>query len=72
MGRKAWLFANSQEGAHASVRLFSLIETAKANGLNPAQYLQHIFEKIPLCKTVEQYEDLVPWNSAAEIKKFID
>jgi len=48
MGRKAWLFANSQEGAHASVRLFNLIETAKANGLNPAQYLQHIFETIPL------------------------
>lgn len=47
MGRKAWLFANSQEGAHAGARLFTLIETAKANGLNPWDYLRYIVEKLP-------------------------
>jgi len=72
MGRKAWLFANSQEGAHTGARLFSLIETAKANNINPAHYLQYIFEKLPLCKSLEQYEALLPWHAADEIKKIKD
>ena len=61
MGRKAWLFANSVAGANASCRLFSLIETAKANGLNPNLYLEYIFKELPNCKTVEDYEKLLPW-----------
>ncbi len=44
--RKNWLFANSIGGANASARLFSLIETAKANGLNPFTYFTHIFKDI--------------------------
>ena len=70
MGRKAWLFANSQAGAHTGARLFALIETAKANDLNPWHYLRYIFEKLPLCKTVEHYEALLPWHAASEIEKF--
>jgi len=49
MGRKAWLFANSVHGAHTSARLFSLIETAKANKCDPAEYLNHVLEKLPYC-----------------------
>jgi transposase len=66
MGRKAWLFANSMAGAYASCRLFSLIETAKANNLNPNQYLTHIFKELPNCNNLEDYEALLPWNVKLE------
>ncbi len=67
MGRKAWLFANSVHGAHTSARLFSLIETAKANECDPAEYLNYIFEKLPYCQSIDDYEALTPW----EVKKVI-
>ena len=47
VGRKNWLFSGSPNGAKASATIYSLIETAKANGLNPYEYLLHIFEKLP-------------------------
>ncbi len=62
MGRKAWLFANSTAGADSSARLFSLIETAKANGCEVLDYLIYIFAKLPYCKSVADYEALLPWN----------
>ncbi len=43
IGRKNWLFAKSQAGAVASANLYSLIETAKANGVNPYDYLRYVF-----------------------------
>ncbi|WP_284285264.1 transposase domain-containing protein, partial [Marinibactrum halimedae] len=46
----------------ASANLYSLIETAKANGLNPYEYLQSIFKELPNAKDVEQVEALLPWN----------
>jgi len=61
-GRKNWLFANSVGGANASARLFSLIETAKANGLNPFTYFTQIFKELPTCKVLADYEALLPWN----------
>lgn len=62
IGRKNWLFANTPNGAHASANLYSLIETAKAHGINPQRYLTHIFKELPLVKTVEDYEKLLPSN----------
>lgn len=62
IGRKNWLFSASQQGATASANLYSLIETAKANGLEPYTYLKTIFTKLPNAKTVEQIESLLPWN----------
>ena len=62
MGRKNWLFANTMGGAHASCHLFSLIETAKANNINPNQYLEHIFKELALCQSIEDYKNLLPWN----------
>jgi len=44
LGRKNWLFAGTPEGAEASALLYSIIETAKANGLEPYAYLKYIFE----------------------------
>jgi transposase len=60
-GRKNWLFCNSVEGAHASANLFSLIESAKLCGLDPVKYLTHVFKELPNCKTVADYEALLPF-----------
>ncbi|WP_284284918.1 IS66 family transposase, partial [Marinibactrum halimedae] len=62
IGRKNWMFSKSQAGAKASANLYSLIETAKANGLNPYEYLQNIFKELPNVNDVEQVEALLPWN----------
>lgn len=66
LGRKAWLFSGAPKGAEASATFFSLIETAKANGHEPYAYLRHIFEKLPLAKTDEDYKALLPWNLDAD------
>lgn len=47
MGRKNWLFANTLAGANLSAILYSMIETAKENNLNPYKYLMRIFENAP-------------------------
>jgi hypothetical protein len=60
VGRKNWLFAGSPDGARASATFFSLIETAKANGLEPYAYLRHIFDKLPLAKSDQDLKDLLP------------
>jgi transposase len=62
IGRKNWLFSNSQAGAKASANLYSLIETAKANGLNPYDYLKYVFKELPNAHSVEDVENLLPWN----------
>lgn len=62
VGRKNWLFANSQAGAKASANLYSLIETAKANGLNPYEYLKTVFKELPNAQSVEAIEQLLPWH----------
>ena len=64
IGRKAWLFADTPAGTDASARLYSLIETAKANGVEPYAYLRHVFKMLPAAKTVEDIEALLPWNAA--------
>ena len=62
IGRKNWLFSNSQKGAKASANLYSLIETAKAHGLNPQEYLTHIYHRLPNANSVEGIEKLLPEN----------
>ena len=62
IGRKNWLFSASVKGAKASANLYSLIETAKANGLEPYQYLRQVFTELPQAETVDQIEALLPWN----------
>lgn len=61
IGRKNWLFSASQKGADASANLYSLIETAKANGLEPSVYLAKVFTDLPNAQTVEEIEALLPW-----------
>jgi transposase len=62
VGRKNWLFAGSPDGAKASATFFTLIQTAKANGLEPYAYLRYIFKKLPLAQTEQDLKDLLPQN----------
>lgn len=62
IGRKGWLFADTVGGATASANLYSLIETCKANAVEPYPYLINLFRSLPLARTVEDYEALLPWN----------
>ena len=66
MGRKNFLFAGSTEGADAMCFYYSLIETAKLNGLNPYAYLKWLFEKAPLLEDRESLESLAPWRCNPE------
>ncbi|MHC4780271.1 MAG: IS66 family transposase [Planctomycetota bacterium] len=58
IGRKNWLFSGCPEGAHASSLFYSLVETAKANGLNPYDYLTYLFEKFPAAQKSGEFEQL--------------
>jgi transposase len=62
VGRKNWLFSASPSGATASANLYSLIETAKANGIEPYVYLRRVFTDLPNAHSLEQVEALLPWN----------
>ncbi len=60
VGRKNWLFAATPAGAHASAALYSIIETAKANGLEPYWYLRYLFDRLPSAKSKDAYRALLP------------
>ena len=62
IGRKNWLFADTRKGAEASAACYSLIETAKANNLDPQAYIKHILDRIAVADTLEKLEALLPWN----------
>jgi transposase len=66
LGRKNWLFSATPNGAWASAALYSLIETAKANGLEPYAYLRYIFERLPLASGTEEYRRLLPQSLSPE------
>ena len=58
IGRKNFLFANTPRGAKASAIMYSLIETAKENGLNPFKYLTYIFKYAPQMDIINDIEGL--------------
>ena len=67
LGRKNWLFSDTQDGANASMTVFSMVETAKANGLDPQKYLEFLLDQRPDdTMTDEQLEELMPWSEAAK------
>lgn len=68
IGRKNWLFANTPSGAKASACIFSIIETAKENGLKPYEYLRYIFTKAPNLTEDESPDCLLPWNAPDDCK----
>lgn len=66
MGRKNWLFCNTPNGAAASAAVYSIVETAKANGLDPYQYLKYLLERMPRANgrySHELLDSLMPWNA---------
>lgn len=62
IGRKNWLFSDTVRGAQASANLYSLIATAKANGIEPYAYLRLVFTELPRATTLEDVEALLPRN----------
>jgi hypothetical protein len=62
LGRTLWMFVYDKVGAQASANLFSLVMTARANGVEPFEYLSKLFELLPAATTVEAIEALLPWN----------
>jgi transposase len=63
IGRKNWLFCNVPAGASASTAVYSIIETAKANGLKPFEYLKFLLERLPKGAAPE---DCLPWSDTAQ------
>lgn len=66
IGRRAWLFSDTPAGAEASARLYSLVETAKANGLEPYTWLLKVMRGLPEATKSGNWEPLMPWNLKAE------
>ena len=72
VGRKNWLFCDTPNGAQASAVVYTMVEMAKANGVNVYHYLTYLLEKLPNEKmSDEELELLAPWNEnvKAEIKR---
>ena len=64
MGRKAWLFSSTPEGAEASSIMYSIIETAKINGLHPFHYVKFLLETLPYMKSNHDLQMLLPWRES--------
>jgi len=65
IGRNNWMFAYSPDGANASAVIYSIVETAKANGLVPFKYLEFLFNTLPNIPTA-QFSDCLPWNASVK------
>lgn len=67
IGRKNWLFSNTPRGARASAVIYSLIETAKENGLKPLPYLTWLFDELPQLPNPMDpaaLDEFLPWSPA--------
>ena len=68
VGRKNWLFSSSSKGAEASALTYTMVEMAKANGLNIYRYLEYLLEHRPNAKmTDEQLSELAPWSDSVKV-----
>lgn len=68
IGRKNWLFSNTPRGARTSAIIYSIVETAKENGLNPFAYLQYLLEQLPGTDTTDKevVDLLLPWSETVK------
>lgn len=74
VGRKNWLFCDSVKGAESSAIVYSLVETAKANGIEPYGYLLLVLSMLPYLgksPTHEELEKLMPWHPAVRHREHI-
>lgn len=69
IGRKNWLFSNTPRGARASAIIYSIVETAKENGLNPYYYLRFLFERLPNIDLTDKsaLDKVLPWSTTLPI-----
>ena len=69
IGRKAYLFSDTPKGAKASAIYYTLIESAKANDIDPFKYMLHLCKHIAQAQNVEDIEALLPWNVKDQLKR---
>jgi hypothetical protein len=67
LGRKNYLFMGSDAGGERAAALYSLVETAKLNGLDPMRYLRAVFERIA-DHPINRVHELLPWNMRPELE----
>jgi transposase len=60
LGRRNWIFNNNPHGARSASVIYSLVTTAKANGIDPFKYLMDVLNKVPYCQTDEDFAALIP------------
>jgi transposase len=65
LGRKNYLFAGSDRGGESAAAIYSLIGSAKLNGIDPESYLRNVLSRIP-DHPINRIEELLPWNLAAD------
>ena len=68
LGRRGWLFADTVDGANASANLYSLVETCKADSIDPYRYLTWLLQRLPLAQTVDDYDALLPWKMPINLR----
>jgi len=68
LSRKNFLFAGADSGGERAAAMYTLLETAKLNGLDPEAYLRHILERIA-DHPINRIDELLPWNVAAQMEK---
>ena len=69
MGRKNWLFSDTPKGAKASADIYSIVETAKANGLDVFKYFELLLTVLPSMEFLTNpdiLEELLPWNRSVQ------
>jgi hypothetical protein len=71
LGRKNYLFAGSDAGGERAAAIYSLIGTAKLNGLDPEAYLREVLQRIA-DHPINRIEELLPWNIAASLPPAIE
>jgi hypothetical protein len=62
VGRKNWLFAGLKAGGKRAAAIYSVIETAKLNGIEPQTYIADVIEKVASCWPASRWDELMPWN----------
>lgn len=67
LGRKNYLFAGSDAGGERAAAMYSILQTAKLNGLNPETYLRVILDKIANGHPISQIDELMPWTTATHL-----
>ena len=70
LGRKNWLNAGSDAGGERAAAMYSLIGSAKLNGMDPQAYLRHVLEHIA-DHPINRVDELLPWNVAGQIERDI-